>query len=72
MADTPQERLRDAIEEYVRAVGAGPVLTDYVLCAASVDYATAGESISYTYAAPGARHVSLGLIDVLTETIVEA
>lgn len=75
---TDQERagqaMRDAIQTWVRTFpenGPHYVVTDYVVCAASVDMATAGNGTTYSTSAPGPVHSALGLVGILEGHVME-
>ena len=72
MTTSPPEKLREALQEYVRsAEGVGLVLTDFAIGYAAVDMHIADEQVFIGTTASGAPHATLGLAQVLTRDLLE-
>lgn len=70
--DPHLEKLRDAIQDYVRAKdGDSLLVTDFAITYASIDMHTATEIVWLGTAAHGAPHATLGLAHVLVNDLAE-
>lgn len=69
---TPLDKLRDALQEYIRATEEDTlILTDFAIGYAAVDLHTADEQTFIGTTASGAPHATLGLAHVLTRDLLE-
>lgn len=68
---TPIETLRDAVQDYVRAVhDPNLVVTAFALGVASIDMHTADSEDHIATAAHGGIHSTLGLAHILTRDLI--
>lgn len=71
MTDQIIEKIQDAIQDYVRTYRPELVVTDFVVCAVSIDMHTAGKAATYTTITESPPHISYGLAQILTDNILE-
>lgn len=64
----PIDALREALQAYVRADSGDDsrVVTDFIVCTASIQFHSVESRTYYTTAASGAAHSCIGLGDILT------
>ena len=69
---TPLDKLRDAVQDYIRATDGGTlILTDFAVGYAAVNMHTADQEAFIGTAASGAPHATLGLAHILTRDLLE-
>lgn len=71
---TAREKLRDALQEYVREETGDHdlVVVDYVACAASATMQTMDRAMHYATVSEGSAHGTIGLASILADSIEES
>lgn len=68
---TTTDRVREAIQDHVRTHRPELVVTDFVVCAVSIDMHTADRAVTYSTITESPPHISYGLTQVLSEHLIE-